>query len=852
MQQWHFKISGKVLIPGDNSTMNIHPENIVNIIRVSNYLDYNMPTLMARMNLDKNLLDKIILNAKTCTIYLKIEKFNKQSEMQEPMLESYIEDEFSVFIDKDVNYNKEIDYIETETTGVKREDVYKEAYIGLISKKCIDSNKSVANTTLYKTTMMNITASYMTDLHLLIEPFKYNPMQEQLIIPPQDTLVEIVSFLNSISVFYDTKYLFFIDEPFCTYLISRSGKGIEKVDEIYNDVMFNIRKTDDSNVATPGMMVDDEHSQYYIDINVMDTKYTIDHDTAKIVDKFETIINPNKENIVSTLSSIMDAKNTIGNITSSLTNQISGFVKSMGNIPGTLYDMKNMFTYQMKDELLPVTTTQNDLTKQAVSIINSIPEKATISSSSGGDSSGSGSSTEEITILPASDRVNYISTLNNQLTLFNNNYSELKVMNRDFDSLTDNTGKVFYDAQYVDNSSNAVSYINVQDVVGATKKNISNLLSNSNSVVSETAAKAVNKKHYGTDFKNNSSTIYSTVISLYNRLKSIQNSVGEDNDFPQDLAKKFDNLKAVADNLLTTSNKVTEHTNIILSTIDSFSSMPNTVKSLASRIQPMKDQFDKITKIDIKSKFSSLTMDIRTLSDSAKNALHKISDVGKGISTSLNYGDIGNIRENLNSIADLTGIGKLGISKFESNLKIGGCFGSGKIGTKVIRTKNDNPNEIKNVKTELENMTNKLSLNKYDLDPSVFTPNKRYIVKNYDAHNDKDGVFILNKKTEIYVREDDTFTCNVMLDLCKVAEDSTSTQAIDTQIPDVNNTEMMDWYKQSTGILPSRDDKTIITNNSGYGAILEKTKVYTQDMKVLGTASLHDILSKARVDKFIK
>ena len=69
----------------------------------------------------------------------------------------------------------------------------------------------------------------------------------------------------------------------------------------------------------------------------------------------------------------------------------------------------------------------------------------------------------------------------------------------------------------------------------------------------------------------------------------------------------------------------------------------------------------------------------------------------------------------------------------------------------------------------MENRINQLSLNKYDLDPSVFTPNKKYTVKNYDGHQDKDGIFLLNKKTEIFLREDDTCSCNTMLEFSKLA-----------------------------------------------------------------------------------
>ena len=136
MQKWHFKISGKILIEGmEDVTMNIHPENIRDIIRVSDYLDENMPKMMMNLSIDKNLFDIIAKNAKTARMYLKIDKYDKQSDSDTPVLEPYIEDEFSIFVSTDINYNKEVDYKEAEVLGTKlREDVYKTVNIGLMPK----------------------------------------------------------------------------------------------------------------------------------------------------------------------------------------------------------------------------------------------------------------------------------------------------------------------------------------------------------------------------------------------------------------------------------------------------------------------------------------------------------------------------------------------------------------------------------------------------------------------------------------------------------------------------------------------------------------------------------------------
>ena len=124
MQQWNFKVSGKVLIPGEKSDgLIIRPENFKNIIRISDYENKNMPTMLAHVNLDKNLFDKIIANAKTATMYLKIDKYDTNQELETPTVESYIEDEFSIFVSNDINYYKELDYIDKVFFVVDRKDL---------------------------------------------------------------------------------------------------------------------------------------------------------------------------------------------------------------------------------------------------------------------------------------------------------------------------------------------------------------------------------------------------------------------------------------------------------------------------------------------------------------------------------------------------------------------------------------------------------------------------------------------------------------------------------------------------------------------------------------------------------
>lgn len=89
--------------------------------------------------------------------------------------------------------------------------------------------------------------------------------------------------------------------------------------------------------------------------------------------------------------------------------------------------------------------------------------------------------------------------------------------------------------------------------------------------------------------------------------------------------------------------------------------------------------------------------------------------------------------------------------------------------TEIIRVPSSNPNMIENI-TAAENQTSShMVLNKMDTDLSIFTPNKRYVIKNYDGHKDRDGDFVLVRKRDLFYFEmEDMFTANVMLEFDQV------------------------------------------------------------------------------------
>lgn len=918
MQKWHFRFSGRVNVEGmEDKIMNLYPENIPLAIRISDYYNENMARMMLKLRIDKALFDIIAQNAKTATISLRIEKFDKQDDdgIERNYL-TYLEDEFSIFVADDINYNKDIDYPDLDKIAEDktRQDVYKEVSIGLISKSCIEANKTLANAVFYKTTMINMVAYYMQELHALIEPFTYNDELQQLIIPPQETLVKTIEFLNNVKVFYDTNYLFFIDEPVCTYLISKSGQGIEKKDDVFLDVYFNIHKKSDSAAVVLGMGQDNQNKRYHIDINVADTRYTIDHDTAKIYTDIQQIINPDKTNTVSALSSVVEAAKGIKKTVDTIKTTSQSLKKQFAKLPNDLFKQKVAFKAHVKDYIQfglfatgilseygeegnVLQSNAQDKMKEAYDLINTVPAVLTVTSSSGGGGGSSGSTVSSYVYVFGNS--NASSTENKKKildTIYQNitadfsedenkkagypriyyTYKEVDALNNLFIDVNNSSARVGYDAGMISNNLSCYTEINVQDGVTSTSKKINKLDSDAAQVLLDTQNKIVANQHFVDELQAHYAAALHAVETAMEYIKnaSSSSSGGTPSVDLNEVYTKLDILyrgakdehgNDIGGDLLSISNTLNNSTISIKNIIGNFSSTTSTMQNLAAAINSKAGQnLISAYTTNLKSTVKGIKSNLTAIGKSVDETMKKIQDLGKlgGSLKDLSFGlgDLTNLAKSIDAIGDLTGIGRLGKSTFKTALLLGQIDGTVKSAVKIFNTKNDNSNKIKGIKAEMENRINQLALNKFDLDPSVFTPNKRYSIKNFDGHSDKNGLFLLNKKTEIYVREDDTCSCNVILEFAKVASDTDKNNTSSTLEQDAVNNNLglgISAKVSNTGktkfdisLTTASKNKSDVQNfTSSVNQLIKQTKlgdyitVNSKDprpRKVLGSTSIYD------------
>lgn len=819
-QHWKFSISAEIINGDDKLT--IYPENITNLIINYDYHNRIMPTILARVNLDKNLLDLIIQKAENLEIELSIKKFTQA--IDDPLTKGpeveFIKGTYLVSVGSDINYNKELDYAENTITDIPAEDKFAQTYLGLASKANIDANKVVANEVVHQTFHQDLVLSYLLqNCHLLIEPFDHNNMHNNLVIPPLDTMSSLMEYLNSVQVFYNTKYILFFDEPRVTYLISRSGKAIKMKGEEHSIVMLNMRSTTEENNLTVGMNDDQDVGAYTLDVSVLDSNYNIDKDTGKMIDSIDAIINPTLElstisgdmlkNLKSQLQTVMQdflkkalqqalSSLNIGTKLSSIINQLKHASDAIQKVSINLQKRANETVNQFASTAVKAVGT--NIQEECNKILEQLPTAMTTTV---------GGNTITKPIITEAQKVLEKSKLDSRFMSADVARSNQKVIKSAFSEAIENgTMAEEYKKDFISNNISAVTYINLQDVTGET---ISNIVSLQDGIkaAQENMQTNVNSKvgNYDNFIQSNSELLNQVQdwkkLVMQSMTSTTSSSNGASNSAASSqLGLLLKNIIAQESNLTTIVGESIKYTNIIKSNIaDANAANANLAKS-ASVFNSFKTILSDAGSKDVKSIFvkkvptrifgsNSLSLEqiLTTVpncwgSNENNGIANTWSQLGASLGGTLNFSDLTKLADNLFKF-NLSKIGSLGLSHFNFNLNLGkiaqDLIGS-IIGTKILRTKNDNPNMLKNIKSEIELSKNQLSVNKFGIDPDVFTPNKEYVIKNYEAHSNKDGKFVLNKKVVVFSREGQDFSANTQLFFSKAIEESNTTDAQDVNI----------------------------------------------------------------------
>jgi len=210
---------------GGSQDGEILQEHIRSVIIDHNY-DLNcMPVIYANIEVDRKMLDDMILKQNDAYMILKIQAFNSTSSFASST--DSINCKCMYFVDE------EISKLDPENFGSQKENSemmgqsYSPVSIGMICIDHINNNKKNFSMVQNEANMQAIVHDVLDHFqNLIMEPLEYNDVFQHLIIPSNvsDTVNKTLQYLNNMRVFYSTPYRYYQDFN-NTYLISSSGKG---------------------------------------------------------------------------------------------------------------------------------------------------------------------------------------------------------------------------------------------------------------------------------------------------------------------------------------------------------------------------------------------------------------------------------------------------------------------------------------------------------------------------------------------------------------------------------------------------------------------------------------------------
>ena len=257
---YRYSVDLKYLL--DDKVYDIESTSVKTVSIDKDYTNNNMPMIFITLGIYKSLANKMLLNQDRGLFILDIKRCVYNSGNPD-LFTNYISDEFIYFIAGDIDTDTSVEYKEDQP------DDDTVVTLGLLSLEHVNKNKKPINGIL-RGKLSSIMYYLTSSLPILIEPPKRNIMMEDLIIPPINSVSKSLEYLNSIQVFYDTPYRFFIDFD-KAYLISSSGKSIKAKNDSIGTIIINIYHwEDDPESKIQGMNTNKSQSVHQINFSTSD------------------------------------------------------------------------------------------------------------------------------------------------------------------------------------------------------------------------------------------------------------------------------------------------------------------------------------------------------------------------------------------------------------------------------------------------------------------------------------------------------------------------------------------------------------------------------------------------------
>ena len=730
-----------------------------------------MPIATMNLHIDKKFADNIIKNSKTATMIMAVYKY--QLDNNAAIKQLYFKHEFSYLTDDDTNKTEDIDYAKTDSKDEDREDVYRILKLGLISKKLVDRNLSPNNATIYKSSMQNIIVDLLNiGEPLLIEPFTETELVEQLIIPPKESLSKTLDYLNTIRVFYNTGYRFFMDLD-NIYLVSKSGKATLRNVDKYATIKFNLSDIGGKEEAIlEGFRDDDKTKSYIVDIPTTDIKYGKDNITDKELNGFTAVIDASKTvqqsylknsrafgGIFGVYQNIMNTMNAIKKVSSSVRQVVKNIHQTTDTIKGNF----NQIVEQAKESKSVIDT----VATQAEALLRELPKTALDGTAEVVGLDGvvrkSDTNIKDVLTNIIKHTVVMQTTSTNTVEKSEDKFGKFKEAY---------TGQIYHIENF-GSLVGAISPINFTDNTAQLTKEVSKL----------PEKREQSKIHF-----NRSMTDFNAEYTKY--ITSNEIIVNSSNDTPDKLfyVTKKDStgkvietheldLRALKSNLPELVKNL-DFSKMKLSDMKGFAEqMKNSLKLNANVGDGLKKQIAATR--EIPKDFSKQILEgantyVKSLQDTKNIAIANTKNSIINTTKSL-----GALKSNLSSlyqsgstaisgISDMSKVGTNGESMIDVALDLTDIVEDlGK--RKLIRIPNDNMGLIKNFKHALELKSVYLSLSKQQLDNSIFNMNLKYLINNNTKEHKEDTTdYIMLSKIEVYTNQGERFLATTNMTFAKL------------------------------------------------------------------------------------
>lgn len=276
---YSYKVDAKFVL--NNKEEPILPESITSIVTNYDYDNNNIPIIFLGVKLETSLYNRMVNNMETANITLIISKSKNGGNFS--IFTEYIKDRFTYIMPTNPDYNTTIEK-ETDTKD-KIIQNYREGFIALIKCDNTDNNKKIINNIIKNSNMMSILHMYTSHMNMVMEPIHTDKKFNFLIIPPLESVANLLAYLNKQSVFYRGGYRYFVDFN-KTYLLSSEGNPVDSRDGLYSTVIIHVADPIKDEIShQTGIVTDSLNKAYILNVNANNTTIDIKKSEDKIFNK---------------------------------------------------------------------------------------------------------------------------------------------------------------------------------------------------------------------------------------------------------------------------------------------------------------------------------------------------------------------------------------------------------------------------------------------------------------------------------------------------------------------------------------------------------------------------------------